>query len=253
MANRTGTRYKPSFETDSEIIKLLALEKEFAQYDMPKRVGKNYRTILRHLKDLKKKGLIALSRTEESKKAGKRKNIWVVTFYGLMEILKLLDDKEIDQVAQEYSDKWLVFAEWQFLLRIYEGTLYRIVRSISCQFNSLETIAKTPFTDSEIKQMGYTREEWLKKQGALEKFVLEKTKQDCTDPILGLDILTDKRKLKFLWEKLGERWLHIRSKTLASFAENPKIKQYVETRFEQEEVAHNIVESLRGKWKKLKT
>jgi len=118
MANNIRIRYRPSFETDREIIKVLALEKEFAQYDLPKRIGKNYRTVLRHLKDLKKDGLIKLSRTEESAKGGKERNIFTLTEYGLLYALGYSNIwPNIDKVASNYGEILpLIFGKWDLYI-----------------------------------------------------------------------------------------------------------------------------------------
>ena len=118
MPNKTRMRYNPYLRTESEIINLLALEKEFAQYDMPKRIGKNYRTILRHLIDLKQDKLIRLNRTEKSQKKGKDKNIFELTEWGLLYALANADLwQEIDKVASNYGAKLpLIFGKWDFYI-----------------------------------------------------------------------------------------------------------------------------------------
>lgn len=119
MLGETRTRYKPSFKTDRELVKVLALEKEYAQYDMPKRLGKNYRTVLRHLQDLREQGFVRLCRTEESRKGGKDRNIFTLTDLGLLYALGYSDIwAEIDKVAKNYADLLpLIFGKWDFYLK----------------------------------------------------------------------------------------------------------------------------------------
>lgn len=109
-------QYEPYVKTDLLILTLLALEKEYRQYNMPKMIGKNYRTVLRHLQSLKERGLIKLQRTERSNKKGKERNIYTLTLVGLIEILRYKNIYEyIDVVAKNYGELFpLVFGKWQF-------------------------------------------------------------------------------------------------------------------------------------------
>lgn len=127
MTNMPKTRYRSSFETDRRIIMTLALEKEFAQYDLDERIGKDYRTVLRRLQFLERTGLIAVVRTEDSKKKGINRKILTLTENGLLYALanpKEWDRPEeqglwpdIDKVAQNYRDLLpLIFGEWQFYI-----------------------------------------------------------------------------------------------------------------------------------------
>jgi DNA-binding PadR family transcriptional regulator len=111
-------KYRSSTETSLKILTLLAIEKEYAQYDMPKKVRKDYRTTLRHLQDLEKHGLILLSRTEPASKGGKDRKIYTLTKAGLIVILgyeHIYDS--IDQVATNYATDFpLIFGKWQFFI-----------------------------------------------------------------------------------------------------------------------------------------
>lgn len=109
-------RYTKGIETDLEILALLAIQKEVAQYDMPKLLGKTYRTVLRHLKPLEKDVLIKVSRTEPSTKKGKDRKVYTLTMAGLIEILKYKNPYEtIDLIAENYAEVFpLVFGKWAF-------------------------------------------------------------------------------------------------------------------------------------------
>jgi len=119
MLNKEKITYKPSFQTDQEIMTVLALEKDYAQYDIPKRIGKNYRTVLRHLSDLKRNHMIRLSKTEMSKKRGKDRNIFTLTELGLLCVLGYSNLWcDIDKVASNYSDALpLIFGKWDFYIK----------------------------------------------------------------------------------------------------------------------------------------
>lgn len=111
-------RYRSSIETSLKILTILARDKECAQYDMPKKIRKDYRTILRHLQDLKKHGLILLSRTEPASKGGIDKKIYTLTEAGLIAILGYQHIYDyIGQVAVNYRSVFpLIFGKWQFFI-----------------------------------------------------------------------------------------------------------------------------------------
>jgi len=110
-------KYRSSIETSYLILATLADEKECAQYDMPQAVGKDYRTILRHLKKLEAYDLIQLARTEPAKKGGKDRKIYTLTLEGLVALLKIpgvFEPELMDTLATNYPDSLpLIFGKWQ--------------------------------------------------------------------------------------------------------------------------------------------
>ena len=118
-------KYRSSVDTSLEILLVLAVEKEYAQYDMPKAVGKDYRTVLRHLQALEQYGFIALARTEQAKKNGKDRKIYTLTLQGLSELMGVVSRKMRDQVDVDSLTKIagnfkhllpLVFGKWEFFM-----------------------------------------------------------------------------------------------------------------------------------------
>lgn len=109
-------RYRSSVQTSLLILAVLAKNKEYAQYNMPKAIGKDYRTVLRHLKLLEAHGLIHLDRTEPARKGGKDRKIYKITLLGLIEILKIPDVfNNIDIIAQNFPDSLpLIFGKSEF-------------------------------------------------------------------------------------------------------------------------------------------
>ena len=79
---------------------------ELYQNRMNKITGSSYRNILRQLQLLEKAGLIRIARKEPSSKRGKEKNVWKLTFSGLMSVFAcdsmgmFAIDKEIDEIAE---------------------------------------------------------------------------------------------------------------------------------------------------------
>jgi len=116
-------KYAPSAETSYAILAVIVDNKEFAQYDMPKAVGKDYRTVIRHLHDLERLELVKF-RTEAAMKGGKDRKIYSLTHKGLLFLLKtflaIADsaqevEKGLDVFAENHQELLpLVFGKWQF-------------------------------------------------------------------------------------------------------------------------------------------
>ncbi len=114
-------RYRPSEKTIIKLLTTIAEKKEFAQYDMQRAIGKNYRTVLRYVPKLESCRLIQLSRTENSRKRGKDRKIYAITLLGIIELLKTKvgQTKDFvqltDRMAQLHPKALpLIFGKWQF-------------------------------------------------------------------------------------------------------------------------------------------
>jgi len=109
--------YKRTIETQKAILRVLALEKEIAQYDLPKRVQKDYTTVLRRLRALEKRFLVKVDRTVTSKKRGREKKIYRITLFGLF-VCASTDreyvDSNFEKIVGAHSDKLLSFAKWNY-------------------------------------------------------------------------------------------------------------------------------------------
>lgn len=119
------------------ILTALLNNKEYAQYDMPKAIKKDYRTVLRHLKLLKQYEMIRLIREEPAKKGGKERKIFGLTVKGLLQALKFEFDHEgitlerVEEIAEAYPDSLpLIFGKWKLFRK------YRVRRLIFDRFTS---------------------------------------------------------------------------------------------------------------------
>lgn len=110
-------RYRSSYDTSYNILAIIAEREEYAQYDLRSVTKKDYRTVLRHVKHLRQRNLIHLARTEPASKGGKDRNIYALTFQGLITFLKHSSlwkhaDK-VDDIAGKYAAHLpLVFGKW---------------------------------------------------------------------------------------------------------------------------------------------
>jgi len=257
MSQTKRRKYVNGMITSAKILKILALNEDFAQYDLPKEIDRRYRQVIRCLHDLRDKDLIYLKRREQSEKGGKEKNFWAITFHGLIEVLKYLDDKEINSVAQKHRGQWLIFAEWPYLLRKAEEWLYILVRQVSCRFHVLRANTAPKFTDEEIKQMGFTPKEWEERENQMRAFLLENTRQECTDMALGLDDLFGSRErfssVSFLLS-IGKEGMAIEAakRKMRRFMDNQKIREYIDKRVEQETAKNKLFNQIKIQWEKQK-
>jgi DNA-binding Lrp family transcriptional regulator len=90
---------KSPVESDNQILSLIAEEKEYRQYDMSKRIGKAYRTIMRRIRELESNGLIKLARKEPSEKRGKRAKVYMLTIKGVLTYLSSVSIEPINLVV----------------------------------------------------------------------------------------------------------------------------------------------------------
>lgn len=104
--------YRKSQKVRLDILRVLAEKKEYAQYDLPSLIGKDYRTVLRYLQNLEKAGLIELSRMEPAAKGGKDRKIFTLTFRGILNVLIANPDK-IQTVAGNFPNMLLAFKKWR--------------------------------------------------------------------------------------------------------------------------------------------
>jgi len=115
-------KYRTTIETSWQILCLLAKYGEYPQYEIPKTLGKSYRTILRHLQQLEMCRLIKVKRTEPARKKGKERKIYTLTLTGLISVLKFalqLSGEEkyvfLDILVKNYPDKLpLILGKWEF-------------------------------------------------------------------------------------------------------------------------------------------
>lgn len=107
-------KYRSGKETEKKIINILLQKKEYAQYDLPKAVGKDYRTVLRHLKALEESGMIFLTRKEKSQKGGKDKKFFGLTFKGVINsLLNPENHKKLPEIISKYPYWCLTFKKWK--------------------------------------------------------------------------------------------------------------------------------------------
>jgi hypothetical protein len=80
---------------------------------VPKAIKTSYRTLLRYLKLLETDGYIRLDRTEPSKKGGKDRKVYSLTFKGLMyALLNTTDPEKLVTIINNKADMLLAFKKY---------------------------------------------------------------------------------------------------------------------------------------------
>ncbi|RLI00110.1 hypothetical protein DRO19_00380 [Candidatus Bathyarchaeota archaeon] len=146
-------KYRSSIKTSLEILRVLAENKQYAQYDLPKAISKDYRTVLRHLKTLEYNHLIRLEKTEPASKGGKDRKIYTLTTEGLITALILEESwSKIDEIARKHANLLpLIFGKWEFfekhglkdlIIQFLRQTVERV--SINLLYRLTPTLPETP-------------------------------------------------------------------------------------------------------------
>jgi len=225
MSNKTGVRYRSSLMTDYKILKILAVEGEYAQYDLDKRIERGYRTVLRRLKALTKDGLIRVVRTEKSKKGGMKKKILSLTETGLLFALANKDVwPNIDQVANNYQNVLpLIFGEWQFFLNngLRNEVINRIQAAVEDFFVTFgREWYKIVRIESGGKESSVELQRMTKEKAARVKMLLRDIAPTFTNKILGLDS-------SLFIDEVSEQLRFI-----SKLIENPNLREYLDDEFQ---------------------
>ncbi|MDT8781523.1 MAG: hypothetical protein IAX22_02595 [Candidatus Bathyarchaeota archaeon] len=115
-------KYRSSVETSYKILLTLLEEKVTLQKDLPQKIGKDYRTTLRHINNLYHHDLIALA---AYKWQGQHGNSFTLTVTGLIEALVFIHKSTrnqpqefynlLDEISPNYTDLFpLIFGKWTF-------------------------------------------------------------------------------------------------------------------------------------------
>ncbi|MBS7616423.1 hypothetical protein KEJ45_04420 [Candidatus Bathyarchaeota archaeon] len=209
------------------ILKELAFNEKLYQKEIVKKIDESYRHLIRQLQFLQKKGLIKLAGTEPSSKRGKDKNIWELTFLGLLTVLQQpLTEKEIDVIASKMKDKWLIFQEWESLTKdskIKEIIIHKI-RTFSVSHQGLANIKK----DKHLS--------WFDNKPEFKKFAEQTLMFEATKTALCLDDAVEIGNLpSWFYEEKKEMEIMKLWRTAASI---PSIRKFLEETFKVEKVKY---------------
>jgi len=107
-------QYRTSEENIWKTLSLLAQNKEYAQKELPKALGKDYHTGLRYIQKLEKEGDIELARTESPDAGGKAKKFYRITVKGFIKYVFLSPKPclKLEEVVQNHPDMFLTFTKF---------------------------------------------------------------------------------------------------------------------------------------------
>ena len=232
-----------------QVLKILALNRELYQGQIPELTKTSPRNLIRQLQLLERNGLIQIARKEESSKKGKEKNVWKLTFSGIMVALaetmqKPLNEsnKDIDCIAQAQEDKWLIFQEWSYLAEdpeikdvllnslsvfLAENSNVRLLRN----FRYLKDWPKLWPNKEVFKDVHALREELLRKM--------------VTTAALDLEMVFEHGAVPPWIYKLGnENAVLVRLWKLSM--ENEKLRKFLKEQFEYEDCRHRIIKEFQN-------
>jgi len=111
-------KYKRSANTDLEILKSLATQGEADLETIAQKIGKDYTTVLRRIRELEKNKIVELSRLERTEAKGKERKIYRITIMGLylLSATKFLWEN-IDTIAQNHKNLLITFSKWDLFVK----------------------------------------------------------------------------------------------------------------------------------------
>lgn len=230
-------QYIRGMENRTKLLKLLALNKQLYQGKMAKMCGVVDRTILRQLEPLKKLGLVRIAKKEQSAKRGKDKYVLELTFTGLLMVISdmFLPEEELDQIAENHKDKWVIFQAWDKLAKDPE-----VKRTI---MNGIQLYASqhslTELHKSIADHLGKARwwKDWL---GAREQNII----REATLSALMLDKVFSMGAAP-PWVYEPENRDHVLVKLWKTCIENPNVRKFIEEQFKHEDYRHRIIGDFR--------
>ena len=108
---------KNGLDTTQKILKMLALQREKAQYDLPEELEIHYSTVFRQLKKLEKKNLVKVVKTEKARKRGKDKKFFGLTLLGWLTCYgqNILTTEYIPNLVEAFKDEVpLILGKWDY-------------------------------------------------------------------------------------------------------------------------------------------
>jgi DNA-binding PadR family transcriptional regulator len=197
-------------DTLLSLLSLLAVEKEFGQYKMPKAIKTSYRTLLRYIKLLETDGYIRLVRTEPSKKGGKDRKVYSLTFKGLMyAMLNTTDPEKLVTIINNKADMLLAFKKYPLFENA--GLKDYFLHSLNSTINSYFIHEVT----------------WQ-----LKGFELQFNKQEDWQDIIGRLLLTS----PFLLTRgQPDQWETWRKKFIEVVKKDPELRKFVSASLKKQE------------------
>lgn len=106
--------YSPRYIKIHTLLLTIAENGQVYQSRLASATGTSYRNLIRQLQHLEKAGLIKIVRKEPSSKRGKERNVWELTFRGILTCFTLdLPLELVNVIAQKNREKWLLFQVWE--------------------------------------------------------------------------------------------------------------------------------------------
>jgi len=243
--------YAPRKTNITKLLQLFADKKEIFQSELEELTKVSYRNNIRQLQILQQLGLIELARVEPCKEQGKRKQgrgkqVWKITFSGLLQALRLMSDRIIsfeintlDHIAEVHNDKWLIFQEWAYLSK--DADIKNLV------IKGLEL----NYLTQHVQEVNYAAADTMKRiyetvpaARAIEDINSKLKERDCTNAALWL---YDTLHLE-IWpyhvyqQPEGTDYSQLACVKVPRYAlKNPNLRMFIEEQFRIEDQRHKII------------
>lgn len=237
-------------ERINDFLGIIARNGEVYQSNLATLSKLSYRQVLRIIRFLEESKLIRLKRTEPSSKKGKEKNVWELTFSGLLQVIttkpifslepRSYDD--FDLIAEKNREKWIIFRNWKLLTEDKDIKKYLVLKlQIFAATNFLK------FTDySQIIEMGRRMRETDEVFPDFSDTIEAEKIGSATNFVLFLEDIFSKGLIsRQILEKVEEKSWKARLWKIA--ITNPEIKLYIINQFDFENKKHKNIQIFK-KW-----
>jgi len=237
-----------------EILKHMAIYNDTEQAEFPKILGCSYRTILREIKLLELGHYISFVRNRPLGERGRPRNVWKITFFGLLTVIKQFVDKYEpipDVIIQNFKNDWIIFKEWEYLTK--DDRIKKFVESSISMFligqnfsieelNEARSDYRRPgfFTDEDDKREYKEGRKWS------EVYWKIRIAQNCLglNYLLDSSLSNDDEDIKWILRKYLIYCL--KNPRLQQFIEN-QLKELYEIRFQRYLIVRNILDEFKTK------
>jgi hypothetical protein len=222
-----------------EILQLLGQNNQVSQNDLEKLRKTTHHDFLWQLRVLENGGLISAKTTAPASKRERKKQVWSLTFLGLLQLFSLDDitEDDFDKMAKNHKDKWLLFKEWAYLSQDQEIKMLIILNTRS--YADL----KQPWNNaSTAKEFATHTKKSRNAQNEFHKFMAQLKETEATRAALMLeDIFSLGGPPSWIYESTDENDILIRLWKHA--IKNRNLRKFIMEQFENEEIKHNAIKA----------
>ena len=180
-----------------DVLKHLAEHGETEQKGLDKLIEKCSRTVIRVTKALENQGLIQFVRHRRAFQRGKPRNVWKISFEGLLWFIFIKKDiVTLNDLAKKHQDEWIIFQEWEHIRSIEEvrssctNRLFIDLEEVFSDESAFDPMITDYNSDRQLDEMSVKMGLFKDRQNAVELYN-EYLKTRAARIVLGLDDIFD--------------------------------------------------------------